>query len=208
MKPWIFPASFFLVLVIGITVFSEGETTDSANAELFQDIKRMAMDAGLPWRETNKADIVVINQWATWCKPCIKEIPALNVLTEEFSDVPFFAVTKENAARLDSFLTRTPFMYSHWSGDRTTGMIQLLHSVPDTDEGQPGASVIQGKNAIPRHLIIHKRRGVLFAVTGYSEENIEKLKKAIAQYKGGTEFFNYNLNYEGDPDSSKTNGNN
>lgn len=29
---------------------------------------------------------LVVNYWATWCAPCIKEIPELNALAEEFPD--------------------------------------------------------------------------------------------------------------------------
>lgn len=29
---------------------------------------------------------LIINYWATWCGPCIAEIPELNELSEEFSD--------------------------------------------------------------------------------------------------------------------------
>lgn len=29
---------------------------------------------------------VIVNYWATWCGPCIKEIPELNLLAEEHAD--------------------------------------------------------------------------------------------------------------------------
>jgi thiol-disulfide isomerase/thioredoxin len=29
---------------------------------------------------------LIVNYWATWCAPCIKEIPELNALAEEFPD--------------------------------------------------------------------------------------------------------------------------
>lgn len=37
---------------------------------------------------------VVINYWATWCKPCREEIPAFNEISQQFSDkqVAIFAV--------------------------------------------------------------------------------------------------------------------
>lgn len=30
----------------------------------------------------------VVNFWATWCRPCIKELPAFEKITEEFKDKP------------------------------------------------------------------------------------------------------------------------
>jgi len=35
---------------------------------------------------------VVVNYWAKWCKPCIKEIPELNLLAERHPEVVVFGV--------------------------------------------------------------------------------------------------------------------
>ena len=35
---------------------------------------------------------VVVNYWAEWCKPCIKEIPELNQLAREHGEVRVFGV--------------------------------------------------------------------------------------------------------------------
>ena len=36
--------------------------------------------------ETIKNKIILVNFWATWCPPCIKEIPIFNELYEKYSD--------------------------------------------------------------------------------------------------------------------------
>ena len=33
-----------------------------------------------------KSDVTIINFWASWCLPCVKEIPSLNNLQEQFKD--------------------------------------------------------------------------------------------------------------------------
>jgi len=43
-----------------------------------------------------KADFVLMNYWAVWCKPCVKEIPELNKLNEH----PNVAVYAYNFDRL------------------------------------------------------------------------------------------------------------
>lgn len=44
-----------------------------------------------------KGKWVVINYWASWCKPCFKEIPELNALSEvDPSKVQVFGVNIEN----------------------------------------------------------------------------------------------------------------
>jgi thiol-disulfide isomerase/thioredoxin len=39
-----------------------------------------------------RGKIVLLNVWATWCAPCIKEIPALDHLAAALSDVDFSVV--------------------------------------------------------------------------------------------------------------------
>lgn len=49
-----------------------------------------------PPSNTSIADLrgqwVVINYWAKWCKPCIKEIPELNELDQHYSQVTVLGV--------------------------------------------------------------------------------------------------------------------
>jgi len=40
---------------------------------------------------------VVINYWAKWCKPCIKEIPELNELDQHYSQVTVLGVNYDGA---------------------------------------------------------------------------------------------------------------
>jgi thiol-disulfide isomerase/thioredoxin len=41
---------------------------------------------------------VVINYWAKWCKPCIKEIPELNSLDQDYPEVTVLGVNYDNAS--------------------------------------------------------------------------------------------------------------
>ena len=47
---------------------------------------------------------VVINYWAKWCKPCIKEIPELNELDQRYAQVTVLGVNYDGATgeELDS----------------------------------------------------------------------------------------------------------
>lgn len=56
---------------------------------------------------------VVVNFWATWCAPCLKEIPDFNALAAKRDDVQFIGLAYEEIERpdLEAFLKRTPIEY-------------------------------------------------------------------------------------------------
>ena len=44
-----------------------------------------------------KGQWVVINYWARWCKPCVKEIPELNKLNQQHTDITVLGVNYDGA---------------------------------------------------------------------------------------------------------------
>lgn len=85
-------------------------------------ISRLVLALMLPWVLTACSDSapppatsaldklsgrwVVINYWAIWCKPCIKEIPELNQLARQYPELAVVGVNYDglNGAELDQQL--------------------------------------------------------------------------------------------------------
>lgn len=57
-----------------------------------------------------KGKTVLLNLWATWCPPCIREMPALNELAIEFKDKNFvvlaIATGRQGREHADDFLRK------------------------------------------------------------------------------------------------------
>ena len=51
-----------------------------------------------PRLEELRGQWVVINYWAPWCAPCIKEIPQLNALDAQYSQVTVLGVNYDGAS--------------------------------------------------------------------------------------------------------------
>jgi len=62
-----------------------------------------------------KGKTVFINFWATWCKPCLQEMPSINRMMEKLKDkqIVFLFASNESAEQVLSFKARNayPFHY-------------------------------------------------------------------------------------------------
>lgn len=77
---------------------------DIPDQELFVDAEGKSVNLS-----RYKGKVVVFNMWATWCAPCVKEIPSLSRLKELRPDIEVVALshdTAKTAAELRAFLDK------------------------------------------------------------------------------------------------------
>ena len=57
--------------------------------------------------------VLVVNFWASWCPPCVEEMPALNQLQKEFlqQNVLFVGIGIDSPSNIREFLLKTPVSY-------------------------------------------------------------------------------------------------
>ena len=59
-----------------------------------------------------KGKVVFLNFWATWCGPCLKEMPDIQKLYNDYGDkVAFLLVTQEETAKVDTFLQKKEYTF-------------------------------------------------------------------------------------------------
>ncbi len=114
-------------------------------------------------------EIAVVNIWATWCGPCIREIPELNELVAEYKDknVRFLAFSAEDNGVFEKFLVKRPefkFNYELSFGNKKS--IETLMALDKEYQGR----------AIPLHILINKQGDVVGVFVGASPENIARIR--------------------------------
>ena len=91
---------------------------------------------GKKWSLRNlHGKVVLVNFWATWCLPCLKELPELEALYNRFQSqgLVVLAISDEDAAMLRKYLARYPYSFPILHDPaRRTGKNYGVESVPRT----------------------------------------------------------------------------
>ncbi|MXS79961.1 MULTISPECIES: TlpA family protein disulfide reductase [Nitrosomonas] len=97
-----------------------------------------------------KGKWVLVNFWATWCPPCLKEIPDLSRLSQERNDIVIIGIAMEydNTKDVMQFVKKMAISYPIVLGDRAAAAqigddISMLPSTYLFDpDGKPAARKI------------------------------------------------------------------
>lgn len=144
--------SVFYLFVVLLIVSCKNETTKTLSKESKPTIKTLNYEQLEPYLHRNDDKTYVVNFWATWCKPCVVELPAFEKLHDEFKDknVEVLLVSLDFKKQVDTRLI--PFLEKHNLQPEVILLDDTRESVwiPKVDENWSGA--------IPATLIYNKNK--------------------------------------------------
>ncbi len=120
-----------------------------------------APDAGAPSLEAHRGQWVLVNYWAKWCKPCIKEIPELNALDRDREDVTVLGVN-----------------YDGLVGDALAAQLKELNVEFTTLTTDPAAQLgTQRPVVLPTTFILNTKGALVSTLVG--PQTLETLEQAL-----------------------------
>jgi thiol-disulfide isomerase/thioredoxin len=173
-------------LVLGQSLSGDAPKVGAAAPELTStQLLQAPAGAKADWRSL-RGKVVVLEFWATWCAPCIGEIPILNRLADSIdpAKVQFIAVDDEEPAVVAKFLKKKPI--SGWVLLDTSGAMYKRFGV----EARP-ATIVIGPDGKVVSTTVHpeqlQRTGLLALAAGKPAKLETKVDaKTQAELNAGT----------------------
>ncbi len=109
----------------------------------------------------SKNKVVLINLWATWCPPCIAEMPSLQKLYDDYGDkVNFYFVSNEKEETLHRFMQKNNYTFP---------IHQALEAAPE----------LLNSNTLPTTYILSNSGEIVIDKKGAADWNSSKTRKII-----------------------------
>lgn len=106
-------------------------------------------------------EVIVINLWATWCPPCVAEMPSFQALYDDYRNrVAFYFVSNEKSEILNRFMERHNY---------TMPIFQALEAAPEQ----------LNSNALPTTYVIAKNGEIVIKKTGVADWNSRKMRSLL-----------------------------
>lgn len=109
----------------------------------------------------HKDKVVLLNFWATWCPPCVAEMPSLQKLYNEYGDkIEFVLITNEGYNVINPFMQKRKLSLPVYTA---------VDAVPN---------ILQSKS-IPVTYLISQKGEIILSKTGAAKWHSDKVKQVI-----------------------------
>ena len=123
LMPEIRSLSFLVVnlIVAGLLLQSckQGQNSESTELEVTEGtdegIQLLDLEGNAINLEDYRGKVIFLNFWATWCKPCIAEMPSIEKLSKELGEdgFVFLAASDEKMEKIQRFAEKYPFDFQY-----------------------------------------------------------------------------------------------
>jgi len=112
----------------------------------------------------SKGKVILINFWATWCPPCVAEMPSLQQLYNEFKgQVDFYFVSQESPEKLKKFMNKKGYTFP----------VKIYKTPPPE---------VFSVTSIPATFVISKEKKIVISKVGaanWASPSIKKILRAL-----------------------------
>lgn len=138
-----------------------------------QDLEVYDYDGLQPLIDKNDDHVHVVNFWATWCAPCVKELPYFEMLNQKYKDkgVEVLLVSLDFPSKYDSSLK--PFIKKNQIQSKVVAL-------NDTDQNRWIPAINEDwSGAIPATIIYNKEKRQFYEKSFTLEELETELKQFL-----------------------------
>ncbi len=109
----------------------------------------------------SKGKVIVVNFWATWCPPCVAEMPSFQKLYNDYGDkVDFYFVTSEKVEKIEKFIEKNNYTFPIYI--QTSNAPKTLKS-----------------NVLPTTYLISKSGEIVIEEEGVADWNSKKMRLLV-----------------------------
>ncbi|GGG61849.1 TlpA family protein disulfide reductase [Epilithonimonas arachidiradicis] len=107
---------FGIIFIVLFVIYNVGVDIGSVHlgkqADNIEKNNKYDIQSSLFYKDYLKSDkLVVVNLWATWCQPCIQEMPMFLKLRKEYPDVAFVTLSiDKDSDKLKNYLEKNKEM--------------------------------------------------------------------------------------------------
>jgi thiol-disulfide isomerase/thioredoxin len=111
--------------------------------------------------KTFKGQVIVVNLWATWCPPCVAEMPSFQKLYNDYGDkVIFLFIANDDPDKVDRFLAKNGYELP---------VFFQTSSAPEA----------MSSNALPTTYIINSKGSIVASKVGAADWNSNRVRSLL-----------------------------
>ena len=162
----IFSILFFIALITANCRNNQTSTIPATGQIEIEKVKLTGLDGESIDLKQFKGKVVFLNFWATWCKPCVLEMPTIRNAMDSLKNenIEFLFASDESAEEIENFEKTHGYRFNYYRADNLEELAIMI---------------------LPTTFIFDKNGNQVYSETGYHDwnetKNFDMLLKLVRQ---------------------------